>query len=164
MSDAIEFGAPDDDEAVDITMLDGIRDDFKRENEQDEDKVWAHFVQERPDYEVVYSSFVEYDDLIKMQRRCMQGRRLNELAFSKLVLAEQNVAIKRRGSTITHEGENVTFKNTTFQQVIDSVSPTDAVSTLYGRMDGHIIAAATALLQAAGYGDEVMGGNPTQTS
>lgn len=85
-------------------------------------------------------------------RKAVDG--IDTLALAQRILANQQVTIVRRGVELDDDGHPMTVRSRAFLDLIDATSPLEAVRKLYGR-DGHVMAAANEVLNAAGYADDV---------
>lgn len=82
------------------------------------------------------------------------------IKFAAILLASQAVAIVRRGKDVELEGKPATFQSRDFMDLVGGSGAVDTVRKFYG-LDGHVDAAARALMVEAGWGDEVSAADPT---
>lgn len=131
------------------TMLDELRAELAAEVEVEDFRL---DVPERPGYAVVYAADVTYDELTAWRKRAKDTSKpggINELRLSTIILANKAVDLIRQG-----EPTGLTFRDPALVELLGAGSATDAVRRLYG-LDGHVNAAALAVLQASGFGDEL---------
>lgn len=135
------------------TALDDLRAELSAELEHFE----TFEVSTRPGYAVRFDVDIEHPKLGLWRKRARdktQPDGLDELLWASIIVASQAVAIVRNGVPVFEASDGVgPFAATEFLAIYDVGRPVDAVQRFYGR-DSQVIAAAWAILTAAGYGDE----------
>ena len=122
----------------------------------------------RPILRVIYSTFIDGDLFQMWQRKCqIKGtQQMDMIRFTSTVIANQMKGLevwdaknKTWREARTPDGEALTFQTADFKGLV--LGSKDAYSSaaqmarkLYG-IDGHLIKAATEIVEAAGYGDEM---------
>lgn len=106
-----------------------------------------------------FGTNIDMDTDIARWRRSSQDKtqpdNFNLLKFSQLVIANCTLAVALNGEEPSDEaGQPITFTSSLMLEWTNVKRPLDAVRTLYGS-DGHIIATAQEIMEAAGYGDEM---------
>ena len=87
---------------------------------------------------------------------------IDELAVGQRLLANQNIGLRRRGEDLLDEGKPLTVRSPAFLNLIGEGRPMEAIRKFFV-LDGHVLAAALEVYQAAGYGDDLTssGSDPT---
>lgn len=146
----------DDDHPRATTALDELAAELRQDpNEVDGPAVLE--VPAREGWSAAYSRDLDANQLERW-RRASRDRKaadgMDLFALSQRILANQQVAIIRRGETLDDGGAPMTVRSRAFLDLIDAATPLEAVRKLYGR-DGHVLAAANEVLSAAGYAETV---------
>lgn len=151
---------PDLEDAPRRAIIDDIAADLAAEVDAElEAAVITLTVPGRPAYSVRYTAAVTYDELVAWTKRAGtvgsgKNKRTNELALSRIVLANRCAGIVRNGSLIIDgDGEPLTFASPAFLETVDATRAVEAVQKLYGR-DVDIMHAADRVLEEAGLRDE----------
>lgn len=108
----------------------------------------------RPGWEAVYRVDIRSAQIDGWRKRAKKGRRVDGTLFAALALAETNTELRRAGRPIRLDGEPATFRHAGYLETLAVTRSVDAVVKTYG-LEGHVDAAARALLAEAGWGDEV---------
>lgn len=127
----------------------------------------------RDGYIVRYRCDVNNDELTAWRKKATikaakgdKPAQYDEAKVAAIILANKAVAIVARGVELTNEGEPMTFGTPAFWDLVGKASSTEAVRHFYG-LDGHVIAAANMVLDASGFGGELLVDDetdPTKTS
>jgi hypothetical protein len=112
----------------------------------------------RAGYTVRYSTELAHEQLQawrKTSRDKSSPDGLDELRWASIVLANQCECVVRHGVDVELDGRPATFQHEGFRALLGEGAEraTAAVRRFYGR-DADVIAAALAVIRAAGYGDE----------
>lgn len=156
-----------------------VMDDLRAELAQDVSvEPIALNVPNRPNFNVVFQPFIDFDKLKKWTKACKEGRKpdapVDQLKLCCIVLAETCVGLqyKPRGAKeyreMLDEGDPLTFKSKKLSTMLGVVMGgyQGTIAKMYGS-DGHILYVAKIVLDAAGYGDydldlEDGGGDPLE--
>lgn len=134
------------------SLLEGLRAELTAELD---DELEPIEVPERPGWSVVYSKGITNEALKSWRKRAKEGKDVNELRLACIVLGNQCRRLIRNGVTITAGSpEPVTFRDAEFHALYGVDSARDAIRAFYG-LDGHVLMAATRVVEAAGYGAEL---------
>lgn len=113
----------------------------------------------RPGLAIRFGTNIDLDILQQWRRRSHDKHmpdNWNILKFSQLVIANTAKAMVLNGEEpLGQDGEPVSFRSPELLEWTSTKRALDAVRGLYDN-DGHIIATAQDVLEAAGYGDEMM--------
>lgn len=125
------------------------------------DRTWD--VDTRPGYSARFRVDLEDREFQRLRRACrMKGKRnvqtgeyeVDELKLSRLVLATYNTGLFRNGTLIEDDnGDPMVFRSPEFLAIFGSTTAGDAVGKFYG-IDGGVISAGRALIQASGWMDD----------
>lgn len=121
-------------------------------------------VPERPGMTIRYSPNITQHQ-IKAWRRASGAERkegLDAVRFSCHVLANTCTGFFLNGHEVTENGEPVTFGDELIMSMVDAIRVFDCVRAVYG-LDPHVEGAALAVLDAAGFNDDVEQVDPTKT-
>lgn len=158
----------DDPDLVDVdkrTNLGRLVDELNADLEP-EDVVLT--VPRRPGWSVTYSAGIDGDTAEAWTRRARKGNTgaVDQLRYACIVLANTCTAIRKNGEPISDQGDDVTFRDRPFLELMGVGRAVDAVRKFYGGPrhlgDGAIIAAAGEVLTAAGYNDTAERADPLE--
>ena len=111
----------------------------------------------RTDYAVRYSTELAHEQLTawrKTARDKQAPEGIDELRWASIVLANQAEVVLRKGVEVELDGRPANFQHEGFRGMLGAdLRATAAVRKFYGR-DSDVIAAALAVIRAAGYGDD----------
>jgi len=121
-------------------------------------------VPERPGMTVRFSPNITQHQIKAWRRASGDGRKdgLDSVRFSCHVLANTCTGFFLNGAEVTENGETVTFSHESIMQMVDAARVFDCVRNVYG-LDPHVESAALAVLDAAGYNDDLEPVDPTKT-
>lgn len=111
----------------------------------------------RPGWQAVYTTAITGEQLDKWRKGARDRKRsdgIDGVKFAGILLANTNAGIIRKGTPVQLDGEAATVRHPEFLELLGATGAVDAVRKLYG-LDGHVDAAARAVMQAAGWGDEL---------
>lgn len=123
-------------------------------------------VPKRPGVTILISPNLDQPDLKKWRRQAGEGTKKDFDAnkFARIIVAQTCRGFFLDGEEVLDEDDNpVTFASPFVIEWLDAFDPHDAVKKLYV-LDPHLEAAAGAILDQAGYGDEVNVVDPTRLS
>lgn len=120
----------------------------------------------RPGMSVRYSTTVDMEH-VQLWRRSSNDKtapdNFSVLKFSMLIIANTAKAFAFEGQEPTGgDGEPITFVSPEVGEWTGHKRALDRVRAIFAN-DGHVIATAGEIMQAAGYGDEIMEANPDPT-
>lgn len=134
------------------SLLEGLRAELTAELDAELEPIE---VPERPGWSVVYSKAITNEALKAWRRRAKDGKNVDELRLGCIVLGNQCRRLLRNGVTITAGGdEPVTFRDKAFHELYGVADARAAIRAFYG-LDGHVLMAASRVLEGAGYGAEL---------
>lgn len=135
-------------------------------------------IPKRPTLRAVYSSYIDGDKFQAWQTRCRikKTENIDIIRFSGIVLANQlkGIEVRTKNKWVVangSDGEPLNFQHDEFRDLLlqgeGFTSAVQLVRKLYGN-DGALMQAATEVVTAAGYGDQMDGDeldieNPTMT-
>lgn len=118
----------------------------------------------RPGWQATFTTAITGEQLDTWRKRSKDRKRadgLDGVKFAALLLASTNVGILRKGKPVELDGEAATVRHPEFLELLAASGAVDGIRKLYG-LDGHVDAAARAVMTAAGWGDELgEGTDPT---
>ncbi len=117
----------------------------------------------RPGWEAIYRIDIRSGQIDSWRKRAKRGRTVNATMFAALCLSETNTGLYRQGRPIRLDGEEQTFRDRPLMGALGVGNRiVDGVLKVYG-LEGHVDAAARAVLRDAGWGDELenLGEDPT---
>lgn len=120
----------------------------------------------RPDITILVSPNIDQSEIKAWRKRAGEGTKngFDANKFARVIIAGTCRGIFMDGEeAFTEEGNPLTFASPPIQEMLSAADPFDAVKKLYA-LDPHLEAAAGAILDAAGYGDEVNVVDPTKAS
>lgn len=125
-------------------------------------------VPKRPGVTLVISPNISQAEVKQWRRKAGEnpktGVGFDPNKFAAVIIASTCRGIFLDGEEVTtDEGDPVTFATPFVKEWMDAFDPFDAVKKMYG-LDPHMEAAAGAILDASGYGDEVNVVDPTKAS
>lgn len=117
----------------------------------------------RPGYSVVFWIGFEWEELNAWRKKAKDKRfptGTHEVRAGALILVNTCRAILRHGGPVELDGRPWTFRERSFLGMYPDAggSTVEAVRKFYGR-DAHVIAASLKVLDAAGYGEEILEGD-----
>jgi hypothetical protein len=121
-------------------------------------------VPERPGMVIRYSPNITQHQIKAWRRGSGDGRKdgLDAVRFSCHVLANTCTGFFLNGVEVTEGGESVTFSHESIMKMVEAPRVFDCVREVYG-LDPHVESAALAVLDAAGFNDDVEQVDPTKT-
>jgi hypothetical protein len=122
-------------------------------------------VPERKKMIIRYSPNITQHQIRAWRRGSGDNRKegMDAVRFACHVLANTCTGILINGQEVTENGEPVTFSHETVMQMVGAARVFDCVRAVYG-LDPHVEAAALAVLDAAGFNDDVEQVDPTKVS
>jgi len=123
-------------------------------------------VPKRPGVTLIVSPNISQAQVKQWRKRAGEGTKsgFDPNKFAAVIIAGTTRGIVLDGEEVTTDnGDPVTFATPFVQEWMEAFDPFDAVKKLYG-LDPHMEAAAGAILDASGYGDEVNVVDPTKAS
>lgn len=122
-------------------------------------------VPERKSMVVRYSPNITQHQIRAWRRGSGDSRKegMDAVRFACHVLANTCTGILINGQEVTDNGEPVTFSHDVVMQMVGAARVFDCVRAVYG-LDPHVEAAALAVLDAAGFNDDVEQVDPTKVS
>lgn len=124
----------------------------------------------RPGLSIRFSTNMDLDTIQQWRRRChdkSQPDNFNLLKFACMVIANQATAFALNGVEPDIDGNPINFRNGPVFEWTNTKRAVDAVKALYDN-DGHVVATAQEIMEAAGFGDEMVEGDveesPTKRS
>lgn len=122
-------------------------------------------VPERPGLVIRYSPNITQHQIKSWRRNSGEDKKggMDGVRFSCHVLANTCTGFLLNGNEITEGGDSVTFNHEVIMKMVGADRVFDCVREVYG-LDPHIESAALAILDAAGYNDDVERVDPTKTS
>lgn len=178
VEEVFSFGVDGDDITEDIVITKGSRDVI---TSTDEPTMLAKLkatlsaevrredvlveVPERPNMIIRYSPNISQHQIKAWRRASGDGRKdgLDAVRFACHVLANTCTGILLDGQEVTENDEPVTFSHESVMRMVNAARVFDCVRAVYG-LDPHVEAAALAVLDAAGFNDDVEQVDPTKTS
>lgn len=124
-------------------------------------------VPRRTGWTVTYTAGIDGDTAEAWTARALTKKgTVNQLRYACIVLANTCTAIRKNGEPISDQGDDVTFRDRAFLELMGVGRATDAVRKFYGGPehlgDGAIIAAAGEVLTAAGFNDTAERADPLE--
>lgn len=143
------------------TILAQLRDTLSKSVKRDDVLIE---VPERPGMVIRYSPNITQHQIKAWRRGSGDGRKdgLDSVRFSCHVLANTCTGFLLNGVEVTEKGEPVTFSHESIMQMVDAARVFDCVRNVYG-LDPHVESAALAVLDAAGFNDDLEPVDPTKT-
>jgi len=122
-------------------------------------------VPERKNMIIRYSPNITQHQIRAWRRGSGDNRKegMDAVRFACHVLANTCTGILINGQEVTENGEPVTFSHEVVMQMVGAPRVFDCVRAVYG-LDPHVEAAALAVLDAAGFNDDVEQVDPTKVS
>lgn len=122
-------------------------------------------VPERPGMTIRYSPNITQHQLKTWRRASGADRKegLDAVRFSCHVLANTCTGFFLNNQEVTENGDSVTFSDELIMSMVDAIRVFDCVRNVYG-IDPHVEGAALAVLDAAGFNDDVEQVDPTKAS
>jgi hypothetical protein len=122
-------------------------------------------VPERKNMIIRYSPNITQHQIRAWRRGSGDSRKegMDAVRFACHVLANTCTGILINGQEVTENGEPVTFSHEIVMQMVGATRVFDCVRAVYG-LDPHVEAAALAVLDAAGFNDDVEQVDPTKVS
>lgn len=120
----------------------------------------------RPGWNVRYRCDVELPVLAQWRKKAADKSMpegVDELKLCLIILADQCDAILQGDVEVEEDGEVVTFRTQSLQDLLGAIRAADLVRRWYGS-DGHAVSAAQEVMNASGYGEDLVREDPTQTS
>lgn len=153
------FGQLDPDLDPDLAPVevDSDLDQLRRELNADVADTVTLDVPGRAGWQASYTTAITGEQLDTWRKRSRDRKRgdgLDGVKFAALLLAHTNAGITRKGKPVELDGEPATVRHPEFLELLGAGGAVDGVRRLYG-LDGHVDAAARAVMQAAGWGDEL---------
>lgn len=146
------------------TRLDLLREKLEKKIERPDRLIE---IPERPGVGILVSPNITQEQLRTWRKQAGEGTKqdFNITKFSCYVLAHTNVGFFLEGEEIfDDDGNPMTFASPFIQEFLEVTRPVpEGVRALFG-IDPHLEAAAVAVLEAAGYGEEVESTDPFKTS
>jgi len=134
------------------SLLEALRVELTAELDEELDPME---VPERRGFAVVYSKAITAELLKAWQRRAKDGKNIDPLRLSAIILASQCRRILHRGVLVTAGSEEpVTFRDAAFLELYGVGRAVEAVRAFY-LLDGHVLSAADELVKAAGFGADL---------
>lgn len=152
---------PTDDVDNEVSLFD----ELKAEAAEEIEDFVTFPIEKRPGYSAKFTLSLDAREIQRYERSA-KGKRKNSnsdpVIFSGLILVEKNTEILKNGQTVENPetGEPLTFSDEEFIQIYGkNLNAIEALQKFMG--DGALISTGTALLNEAGYGDEVAPEDPT---
>lgn len=112
----------------------------------------------RPGMAIRFSTNMDLDTIQQWRRRChdkSQPDNFNLLKFACMVIANQAEAFRLNGQEPEVDGLPLNFRQGPVFEWTNTKRAVDAVKALYDN-DGHVVATAQDVMEAAGFGDEMV--------
>jgi hypothetical protein len=152
-SDSVDFANGVDDEEGTPIVSRSLADRIRSQLAARKSRVLVFTHPDCPEWTVTYRLPLDRSELAPFFDRAEKAaKRKQKYSFDAAVLATFNVALANMGEDITDDvGTALTVRDRAVMQLLEALSPSEAIRTLYGS-DGIVAAVAEKLLSEAGYG------------
>ena len=110
---------------------------------------------------MLYRKNITGPELERWRKQAKSGKGVDAVRLSALALVHASIGMVRRGEEMFDDaGDPITFRSRFLIDLYAAPSAVETVRKLYV-LDGRLMAAANAVLEAAGFGDEAVESDPT---
>ncbi len=159
MSDSVDFASGLDDEESAAPVSRSLADRITAQLAARKRRVLVFTHPDCPEWTVTYRLPLDRSELAPFFDRAAKAeKRKQKYSFDAAVLAMFNVSLANMGEELADSaGTLLTVRDKAVMGLLDALSPSEAIRTMYGS-DGIVAAVAEKLLSEAGYGtgDDVM--------